>query len=257
MKTKLYLYLVKLPKIAILIFFLFALLAGFLHPGEQNDKINFRSEHYSITHNFLSQLGSIAVPFEDENGEYEIKNTPSLLLFGSAVVLIGFSMVMFYLHFEKLFQEIKDSDKAIKFSEDDDSGLNTIQVVVKKYPNLALELTDRIYTAIIEYFTDITQLKATEKISFIEGRLVEISSKLVEAESEMISFLEQNKKVTSPNLSIQRTRIQRDITVYSQLFVSLSDQLELAKIDAKNSVNPIFTLDDPVLSIEKFGSSIF
>ena len=117
MKTKLYLYLVKLPKIAILVFFLFALLAGFLHPGEQNDKINFRSKHYSITHNFLSQLGSIAVPFEDENGEYEIKNTPSLLLFGSAVVLIGFSMVMFYLHFEKLFQEIKDSAKAIKFSK--------------------------------------------------------------------------------------------------------------------------------------------
>ena len=73
----------------------------------------------------------------------------------------------------------------------------------------------------------------------------------------MMFFLEQNKKLTSPNLSIQRTRIQRDITVYSQLFVSLSDQLELAKIDAKNSVNPIFTLDDPVLSIEKFGSSIF
>lgn len=218
------------------------------------DHLNFSISNYLLSDNFYKKI--IYDKYNINNSEMNLVDVWELE--GNPSFLSDLNLIPNVTAEERKYLEAKELlDKAIKFSEDDDSGLNTIQVVVKKYPNLALELTDRIYTAIIEYFTDITQLKATEKISFIEGRLVEISSKLVEAESEMISFLEQNKKLTSPNLSIQRTRIQRDITVYSQLFVSLSDQLELAKIDAKNSVNPIFTLDDPVLSIEKFGSSIF
>ena len=147
-------------------------------------------------------------------------------------------------------------DDAINFSEDSTTGLNTIRVVVKKYPEVAKDLTEKIYLSIVDYFTNVTQVKAVEKISFIEGRLIDISSNLKLAEDEMILFLEQNKSLSSPNLSVQKDRLQRNITLYSQLFGSLSDQLELAKIDAKNSVNPIFTLDKPVLSIKKAGSSL-
>ena len=116
-KSKLYFYSVKFPKIAIAIFFLFVIIAGVLHPGEQNDKINFKSDHYSVTHNFLSQLGTIEVCFNDENGdEIIVDNTPSLLLFSSAVVLIGLAMVMFYIYFDRLFLKIRDTEKAIRFS---------------------------------------------------------------------------------------------------------------------------------------------
>tara|TARA_Y100000589_G_C27187875_1_gene643407 strand:- start:3142 stop:3885 length:744 start_codon:yes stop_codon:yes gene_type:complete len=118
MNSRIFFYLVKLPKTAILIFFVFVIIAGVLHPGEQNDKINFESEHYSITHNFLSQLGSVEVAFHNEiNGDYKVSNLPSLLLFASAVSLIGFSMVMFYLNFEKLFLVVGDTKKALKFSK--------------------------------------------------------------------------------------------------------------------------------------------
>ena len=45
---------------------------------------------------------------------HSLDNKLSMLLFNAAMVFIGFSVSMFYIHFHKLFVEIRDCDKAIK-----------------------------------------------------------------------------------------------------------------------------------------------
>jgi hypothetical protein len=45
--------------------------------------------------------------------------------------------------------------------------------------------------------------------------------------------------------------------LHNQLYLSLSDQLELAKIDEKDNTSPIFLLDNATLSSYKSGRSMF
>ena len=72
----------------------------------------------------------------------------------------------------------------------------------------------------------------------------------------MILFLEKNKESNSPTLILKKESLQREINLYSQLYVSLSDQLELAKIDEKDNTSSIFLLDAPNVSSNKDGISL-
>ena len=101
--------LVRFPIISISVFFICFLLAAFLFPGSEIERINFKSEMYSLTHNFLSGLGGL----KTSSGEI---NTSSALLFNGSLVLVGSTLVLFYIRFKEMFQTIGDSAKSIKFA---------------------------------------------------------------------------------------------------------------------------------------------
>ena len=71
----------------------------------------------------------------------------------------------------------------------------------------------------------------------------------------MISFMEKNKNFSSsPSLLVEKDRIQRNINLYNSLYLSLSDQLELAKIDEKDNTSSVFLLDNPYENSYKTGA---
>ena len=118
MKSKLAFFLVKFPSAAIGLFFVFTLIAAYLYPGSQREGIGFECDHYSFTHNFLSELGTFTIN-SDETNPFAIKedNTLSMILFNGSLVLVGFTVVLFYLCFEKLFVFAQDNSLAIKNSK--------------------------------------------------------------------------------------------------------------------------------------------
>jgi len=109
MNTRLYFGLVRFPIISISVFFICFLLAAFLFPGSEIERLNFKSEMYSLSHNFLSGLGSL----ETSSGEI---NTPSAILFNGSLILVGSTLMLFYRRFKEMFQAIGDSAKSIKFA---------------------------------------------------------------------------------------------------------------------------------------------
>ena len=135
----------------------------------------------------------------------------------------------------------------ISFSENRKTGLSKVVVSVKKYPNLSSDITENIYLSLISFSIEINNIKAKEKIVFINERINQVKNDLTEAEEEMVIFLDENKNLnSSPRLLVEKERIQRKISLYSSLFISLSDQLELAKIDEKDNTSSIFVLDKPI-----------
>ena len=118
MKSKLAFFLVKFPSAAIGLFFVFTLIAAYLYPGSQREGIGFECDYYSFTHNFLSELGTFTIN-SDETNPFAIKedNTPSMILFNGSLVLVGFTVVLFYFYFEKLFVFAKDNSRTIKNSK--------------------------------------------------------------------------------------------------------------------------------------------
>ncbi len=145
----------------------------------------------------------------------------------------------------------------ISYSEDPRTSLNIITITVDTFPELSKEIAKSAFESIIDYSNEVTNTKGKEKRGFIESRLSEVKIDLENAENEMLLFLEKNKNLDSPSLKLQSDRLKRNIMLHNQLYLSLSDQLELAKIDEKDNTSPIFLLDNSTVSPYKAGRGMF
>jgi uncharacterized protein involved in exopolysaccharide biosynthesis len=145
----------------------------------------------------------------------------------------------------------------ISYSEDPRTSLNIITITVDTFPELSKEIAKSAFESIIDYSNEVTNTKGKEKRGFIESRLSEVKIDLEIAENKMLLFVEKNKNLDSPSLILQSDRLERNIMLHNQLYLSLSDQLELAKIDEKDNTSPIFLLDNATLSSYKSGRSMF
>ena len=105
-------YLVTLPIISIVIFLICCIIAAIIYPGSHKEIIDYKSEVYSFTHNFLSELGSLKTNTDETNPKIiQEDNTPSMILFNGSLILIGATLMLFYVEFKKVFTLIKDSYK--------------------------------------------------------------------------------------------------------------------------------------------------
>ena len=123
MVKKLRFYLFVVPYIGIASFFIFNIIAIWQYPGYDKcsffDSENCKSEQYSFTLNFFSELGSIQTNTDDdyppinEGGYNNEKNTVSMIFFNSSLIIVGLIIIIFYQFFYKLFIFKEDSRESI------------------------------------------------------------------------------------------------------------------------------------------------
>ena len=138
--------------------------------------------------------------------------------------------------------------------EDDNSSLHVVVIKVDDL-QLANQISQSIVSSIINYSTSITNIKAKEKAEFIQERLNQTKVSLENSENEKLLFSEKNKDLSSPSLVLKSNRLNRNILLYSQIYASLSEQLEMAKIDQQDSTSSIFLLDESNVSSYKPGNT--
>ena len=129
MKNKFNLYLFIVPYIGILSFFTFNIVAISGYPGYNKcsffNDADCKSDHYSFSLNFFSELGSIYTNTDDdgppvnEMGENNIKNTFSMIFFNLSLIIVGIVIIIFYQYFYKFFIFKNDSSNSLKFSLDE------------------------------------------------------------------------------------------------------------------------------------------
>lgn len=133
------------------------------------------------------------------------------------------------------------------FSEDRRTLMNTISINIENDSDLGKQILEKVYDSIVNYSSNVVNIKANEKRKFISQRLSEVTDSLEGAEDEMLKFSQENKQIqNSPTLTLHKQRLQKNITLYNQLYFTLSDQLELAKINEKDTTTSFFLLDAPV-----------
>ena len=145
----------------------------------------------------------------------------------------------------------------LRHSENRKTSLHTINVTVEDFSSLSDQIANNILKSIINYSTEVTNIKALEKKIFIQNRLSEIKEILNTSEEKLQYFLENNKNISSPYLFLQKNRLERDVQLYNQLYISLSDQLEIAKIDEKDTTSSVFLLDKASTSPYNEGLTLF
>jgi len=118
-----------------------------------------------------------------------------------------------------------------------------VEVTVKTpNPVVSAAILQRILGELERFNQGARRTQASAERRFTERRFDEVRAELNTAEQRLVSFLERNRDFeNSPVLRFEHDRLQRDMLVKQQVFQTLSQAVEQARIDEVR--------DTPVLSI--------
>ena len=88
-----------------------------------------------------------------------------------------------------------------------------------------------------------------EKVKFIEQRIVSVKDDLESSEKDLKSFRERNRQISSPSLQLELERLNREVEVQKNVFLTLKQQYELSKIEEVQEGSVFQILDQPQLPL--------
>jgi uncharacterized protein involved in exopolysaccharide biosynthesis len=119
--------------------------------------------------------------------------------------------------------------------------------VVQRSPELAQQVDARLLALLNEFNLKTRQSQAANERRFIEQRMSEISTELRGAENRLQDFLQRNRGGvgTIPELSLERDRLQREVSIRQQVYTSLSTNYEQARIDEVRDTPALTVIESP------------
>lgn len=109
-------------------------------------------------------------------------------------------------------------------------------------PLLSSTLAERILTQVDSFNQGLRHSQASAERRFTEQRVAQTQSELRSAEDRLQYFLQRNREYeSSPELSFQKDRLQREVNLRQDVYTQLVQLLEQAKVDEVR--------DTPVLTI--------
>ena len=113
-------------------------------------------------------------------------------------------------------------------------------------PYLSTQLANAIIEETDKTLREFRNANIIEQKEFIKKRIEETKIELNEAEVALKNFRENNQQITySPSLLLQQERIEREIEVLTNVFISLRQQFEAVKIEEVQKTTYVEVLDPP------------
>jgi len=142
------------------------------------------------------------------------------------------------------------------FKEARNTGVITISVTTTS-SELSAEVANEYVEQLNIYNAERRTSQTKEQLEFIGKRLEEIKRELEKAEEGLTEFKKRNRSFiasgepdeqgmisfSSPELSMELSRLDREVSVKSDLFSTLTRQYELARIEAKKEIPVIEVLN--------------
>src|ERR1035437_5037772 len=99
--------------------------------------------------------------------------------------------------------------------------------VTTQWPSVSLAIANALITGVNQYNRQTRQGQAAVERKFVEERLAVATAALRRGEDRLEGFLSTNRQIAiSPELSFQRERLQRDLTLRQQVFTALTKAYE-------------------------------
>ncbi len=142
---------------------------------------------------------------------------------------------------------------AITVSTDRETGI--VEVSIKTpWAGLSQALADRLIEMVNEFNLETRQSRGAAERIFVEGRLAEARDSLRSAENRYETFLAGNRQLlgnrtTSPELMFERDRLQRQVTMQQELYTSLAQAHEQARITEVRNTPAITVLERPEVPV--------
>ena len=126
------------------------------------------------------------------------------------------------------------------------TGIVTVGVAAES-PILAQQLLTRLIGLLNEFNLKTRQSQAANERRFVEARMAEISVNLRAAEDRLQSFLQRNRGGYSniPELSFEHERLAREVQLRQQVYTSLAQSYEQARIDEVRDTPALTMVESP------------
>jgi len=133
----------------------------------------------------------------------------------------------------------------LNVSTDPKAGLITLRIT-SRYPELSAQIAERALELVNRFNLQTRQTQARQERAFVEGRLEEVESELQLAEDSLKAFLEKNRQFRgSPDLLFDHDRLERRVVMRQQVFTSLMQAYEQARIDEVRNTPVITMFEEP------------
>jgi uncharacterized protein involved in exopolysaccharide biosynthesis len=154
----------------------------------------------------------------------------------------------YYKYQEKAIEQLSEQ---LSVSIDDESGLITISLLMEE-PQLSADIVNFVAEKVKHYISKEVFIQSSENRQFIENRMAEAKEELSNSEVKLTDFRKEHPlALDTPDLQLQRGRFMRDIEVNQEVFITLRQQYELAKIEELKEAPIINILDEGEAAVEK------
>ncbi len=146
-------------------------------------------------------------------------------------------------------------NEMIKFDKDPSNQFNTLSVLSDepKFSKLLADAALQELEKVNKYFKN---QASEEKIKFIKNRIKSVQTDLEYSEQLLKEFREKNRQILSPALMLDQERLSRDVEIQKGLFITIRQQLELAKIEEVGKSSIFQILDRPMIPTARHGKNL-
>ena len=146
---------------------------------------------------------------------------------------------------KRLQKAVKRLNQDVSVSVDEQGGVVSVRVR-QKWPVLAEQVNQRLLDLVNDFNVRRRESQAGMERRFVEGRVQDAQNELKEAEDNLRGFLETNRTYqSSPRLTFEEGRLQRQIDLRQQLYTTLSQSYEQARMDEVRNTPVVTVVDHP------------
>jgi uncharacterized protein involved in exopolysaccharide biosynthesis len=129
------------------------------------------------------------------------------------------------------------------------TGIVTFAVTTKR-PELSAQIAERLLGEINRFNLESRQSQASAERRFTEGRVATVRQELREAEGRLEAFLRQNRQFrSSPELTLRQERLRQDVALIQDVYTTLAQAYEQAKIEEVRDTPVITVVERPELAV--------
>jgi uncharacterized protein involved in exopolysaccharide biosynthesis len=142
-------------------------------------------------------------------------------------------------------QAVRELNRRIRVRTDWDAGVVTVETVAEN-AHLAEQLNRRLLDLVNEFNVRRRMNRGAQERRFVEARLVEAQAALSAAESALERFHQQNRTYQgSPALVLEADRLSRRVQHQQQIYLSLAQALEEARIEEVRNTPIVSVVQNP------------
>jgi hypothetical protein len=128
--------------------------------------------------------------------------------------------------------------------------LGVVQVsVVSRWPSVSVTLTQMLLHQVDRFNVERRQSQAAAERRFVDSLASNAERALRDAENRLQYFLQQNRVFASPQLTFERDRLQREVSLRQELYTTLLHNREDARIREVRNTPVITVIEEPRLPV--------
>ncbi len=147
-------------------------------------------------------------------------------------------------------RSVRELGNLISVSED--KKLNAVKLkVTSPWPSVSRAITERLLKGVNQFNLKERKSQASAERQFAGALAGEAETALRDAEDKLQRFMERNRTLSgSPALTLEQDRLRRDVTSRQQLYTTLLQNREEARIREVRDTPVITVLEEPQLPIQ-------